>query len=168
MQHFKMLALSLSVGLAALPAATHARLSGPEKAAFYFYHGYLNDMMDHDTIVNTYVSQPLLNSIDTSLQCNYGQSDGDEKVCSATCEGNKCLYGEVWVETELDYFTKAQDPYPDWSKFIDTTLISRNDTTALVAVTLGRIEIEKASYTVTLIKDGAADEDNWKIWQVTR
>lgn len=140
--------------------------SNPEKVVIDFYRQYLNHWESGgDTIKNKYVSQPLINIIRDALVCSYTADEEEAKqICSTRCNENACYYNGLWIENDVDYFTKSQDVYPDWPEFITTKLISRNDTAALESLTLGKKKEEKTNFTITLIKDN----DAWQIWQVQR
>lgn len=144
------------------PLLVQAKSTEPEKVVYDFYRSYLNaETGEVAELVDTYVSKPLIKSLDASAMCNYGNDEG-QKVCETECDADKCFYYNVWVETDVNYFTKSQDTYDDWGKFVKTKLIYDNDTTAQVDVSLGKQRTQQGHYTVFLIKDG----DSWKIWQV--
>lgn len=152
------------VGLCLASFSAQAASDDPNKHVYQFYHLYLDNPAIHDEVLTEYVAKPLLEAIDTSMQCNYGQSEGDEKVCSSECIENKCTYGHVWVETDVDYFTKSQDPNTDWANTLETKLVSSNETSALVMVTLDKTD--NVSYAVTLVNDEGGPDSGWKIWRV--
>lgn len=153
------------VGLSVASFSVQAVQPEPEKRVHDFYHEYLN--ADNNevlaSLVETYVSKPLIKSLNTSAMCNYGNDDG-QKVCETDCDIDRCFYYNVWIETDVNYFTKSQDTYPDWERFIKTKLIFNNDATAQVDVILGGIPEHKVRYSVFLIQS----DEGWKIWQVDK
>lgn len=149
-------------GLCLVSFTAQADKTEPEKVVYDFYRYYLKAPTNEiASLVDKYVSESLLKSLDASAMCNYGNDEG-QKICETKCDADRCFYYNVWVETDVNYFTKSQDTYPDWEKYIKTKLIFDNDTVAQVDVTLGKIPTHKAHYFVFLIKE----KDGWKIGQV--
>lgn len=140
-----------------------------------FYSEYLNDAMGNNNIIlKKYVSDQLMNSITDSTMCNYDSDDSVstselEKECSQKHEckqykGNYiCDWYGVWVESDVNYFTKSQDTYPSWKLNIKTRTITENGSKSVVGVVLGNDSEPKHSLNVSLKKI----DSSWKIISVT-
>ncbi|EAN4327046.1 DUF3828 domain-containing protein [Salmonella enterica] len=147
----------------------------PEFVVKTFYSEYLkDDTGNKDAIIKKYVSDQLMNSITDSIMCNYDSDDtvsGSEleKTCSQKHEckqykGNYiCDWYGVWVESDVNYFTKSQDTYPSWKLNIKTSTITENGSNSVVGVVLGDDSEPKNSLNVSLKKI----DSSWKIISVT-
>lgn len=152
-----------------------AGFTGIESTVNNFYKAYLSDnSANNEVLISEYVSNELMRSINDSTMCNY---DSDNSVSAAELE-NKCSqkheckqykgnyicdwYG-VWVESDVNYFTKSQDVYPSWKSNIKTSTISQNSKESLVGVILGAGADPKVKLIVTLKQEN----DGWKIISVT-
>lgn len=155
--------------------ALAAGLIGPESTVSNFYKAYLNDgSVEHNALINQYVSDKLTKSINDSTMCNY-DSDGSvsasdlEKICSQKQECKKykgnymCDWYGVWVESDINYFTKSQDVYPSWQSHIKTNIISQKSKESLIGVVLGGGTDPTKKLRVTLKQEN----DGWKIISVT-
>ena len=140
-----------------------------------FYSEYLkNDTESNDALVKKYVSDQLLNSITDSTMCNYDSDDSVsaselEKKCSQKHEckqykGNYiCDWDGVWIESDVNYFTKSQDVYPSWKLNIKTSTITNDGSNSVVGVVLGNNSEPKNTLKVSLKKINT----DWKITGVT-
>ncbi|AWV26918.1 hypothetical protein CD187_12075 [Citrobacter youngae] len=147
----------------------------PEVIVHNFYSEYLkNDTESNDALVKKYVSDQLLNSITDSTMCNYDSDDSVsaselEKKCSQKHEckqykGNYiCDWDGVWIESDVNYFTKSQDVYPSWKLNIKTSTITNDGSNSVVGVVLGNNSEPKNTLKVSLKKINT----DWKITGVT-
>ena len=147
----------------------------PEDIVHDFYSEYLkNDAEDNKILVKKYVSEQLLNNIADSAICNYDSDDSIsaselKKICSQVreCKNYKgnyiCNWGGVWIESDVDYFTKSQDIYPSWKLNIKTSTIMKDESTSVIEVVLGNDSEPKNTLKVSLNKINAG----WKIISVT-
>ena len=83
----------------------------------------MNESVKYNSeLVRKYVLSNVIQSINHSSLCNYDSDDsvkfdGLEKMCAKKRECSdsngyyKCNWDCVWVETDVDYFTKSQDIY---------------------------------------------------------
>lgn len=140
----------LSLSLLIFSSLTFASdVISPKNTVMHFYHALLNDdSRSYSKLVNKYVSDELLRSINDSSLCNY-DSDGSvsaaeiEKLCSQKheCKEDKrsyiCDWYGIWVESDVNYFTKSQDIYPSWETNIKTSLLMQTGQESIVNVTLG-------------------------------
>ncbi|MEG1111089.1 MAG: DUF3828 domain-containing protein [Hafnia sp.] len=147
----------------------------PEVIVHDFYSEYLkNGTESNEALVKKYVSDQLLNSITDSTMCNYDSDDSVsaselEKKCSQKHEckqykGNYiCDWGGVWIESDVNYFTKSQDIYPSWKLNIKTSTITNDGSKSVVGVVLGNNSEPKNTLKVSLKKINT----DWKITGVT-
>lgn len=166
---FFLLILSSNAGASALDNAI------PEKFVVQFYKSILSEDVDEaDIFSGKYIDDKLLASINLSSLCNY---DSEEKElsnaiktkCSTQreCKINKgnyrCNWDGVWVENDVNYFTKSQDIYPSWRNKIRLKKIRGKANYATYAVTFGDCtDVVKTLY-VSLIRKASG----WKIISVT-
>lgn len=156
-------------------AALSAESTNPADIVHDFYSEYLkDDTGNNDAIIKKYVSDQLMNSITDSTMCNYDSDDSVsaselEKKCSQKHEckqykGNYiCDWYGVWVESDVNYFTKSQDTYPSWKLNIKTNTITENGSKSVVGVVLGDDSEPKNTLNVSLKKI----DSSWKIISVT-
>lgn len=157
----------------------------PEDIVHDFYSEYLKDEAgDNGVLVKKYVSYQLMNSIADSTMCNYDSDDSVsasasaselelelelEKKCSLKHEckqykGNYiCDWDGVWIESDVNYFTKSQDVYPSWKMNIKTNIITKDSIKSVVGVVLGNDSEPKNTLRVSLEKI----DTSWKIISVT-
>lgn len=150
-------------------------LTVPESTVNSFYNAYLNeDSTNEQALIRKYVSSELIKSINDSTMCNYDSDDSVsatelEKKCSQKREckqykGNYiCDWYGVWVESDVNYFTKSQEIYPSWKSNIKTNIISQKDKESLIGVILGDGKDITNKLRVTLKKEN----NGWKIISVT-
>jgi len=147
----------------------------PEYIVHEFYSEYIkDDLGSHETLVKKYVSDHLMKSINDSTMCNY-DSDGSvsaselEKKCSQKHECKKykgnyiCDWYGVWIESDVNYFTKSQDIYPSWRLKIKTRTITKDRNKSVVEVVMGDDSEPKNILRVSLNKINTS----WKIISVT-
>lgn len=147
----------------------------PEIIVHEFYSTYLQDESGgNDVLVKTYVSDELAKSINDSTLCSYDSDDSIPeselaKKCSQKheCKQDKgnyiCDWYGVWVESDVNYFTKSQDTYPSWQSNINTSTIKKNDNNSEVKLVLGNGTEPNKYINVSLKKIN----DSWKIISVT-
>lgn len=147
----------------------------PADTVHDFYSKYLkDDTGNNNEIIKKYVSNQLMNSITDSTMCNYDSDDSVstseiEKKCSQKheCKQYKgsyiCDWYGVWVESDVNYFTKSQDIYPSWKLNIKTSTIKENGNKSVVGVVLGDDSEPKNILHVSLKKI----DSSWKIISVT-
>lgn len=149
--------------------------TSPESIVYNFYKSYLKEeSSDNIRLLSQYVSDELMKSINDSMMCNY---DSDDSVSAEELEG-KCLqkreckqfkgryicnWHGVWVDTDVDYFTKSQDIYPSWKASISTFDISQKENSSSVNVMLGAGSEPKVKFKVML----EIIDEKWKITSVT-
>ena len=106
--------------------------------------------------------------------CNYDSDDSISeselaKKCAQKheCKQDKgnyiCDWYGIWVETDVNYFTKSQDVFLSWRTNINTFDVTQKGSDSLVGVILGDGSEPKARFKVSLKKDNG----NWKIISVT-
>ncbi|WP_232922141.1 DUF3828 domain-containing protein [Buttiauxella sp. S04-F03] len=146
-----------------------------ENTVINFYKAYLSDDSANDSsIVSKYVYDELMKSINDSSMCNYDSDDSVsaadlDKLCAKKQEckeykGNYlCDWYGVWVESDVNYFTKSQDVYPSWKSSIKTSTVRQDAQQSVIDVVLGEGTETSNSLQVTLKEDG----DDWKISSVT-
>ncbi|MCM7171043.1 DUF3828 domain-containing protein [Enterobacter cloacae] len=152
-----------------------AEPTNPEDIVHDFYSEYLKDYSkNNDALIKNYVSDQLMDSIADSTMCNYDSDDSIsaselEKKCSQKHEckqykGNYvCDWYGVWIESDVNYFTKSQDIYPSWKLNIKTNTITDNGSKSVVGVVLGDDSESKNTLRVSLKKINTS----WKIISVT-
>lgn len=140
-----------------------------------FYSAYLQPGSGgNDALIKTYVSDELVKSINDSTMCNYDTADSISeselaKKCSQKheCKQDKgnyaCDWHGIWVETDVNYFTKSQDVLLSWRTNINTFDVTQKGSDSLVDVVLGNDSEPKARFKVSLKKENG----NWKIISVT-
>ncbi|EMH4161424.1 DUF3828 domain-containing protein [Pluralibacter gergoviae] len=148
----------------------------PESIVHNFYSAYLQpESGGNDALIKTYVSDELAKSIHDSIMCNYDTDDSISEPelankCSRMheCKQDKgnfiCSWYGIWVETDVNYFTKSQDVFLSWRMNINTFDITQKGGDSLVHVVLGDGSEPKAMFEVSLKKD----DGNWKIISVTK
>lgn len=153
----------------------YSEYDSPGKIVEGFYRTYLNESSQGNSqLIEKYVSSQLIQSIRHSFECNYDSSDSsieseNRKLCSKKREckdyrGNHiCDWNGVWIETDVDYFTKSQDIYPSWKRKIKAITISQNNSESLIDVSLGGGTDPVMNLKVGMIRDG----DLWKVISVT-
>lgn len=149
--------------------------TGPENTADNFYKAYLNsDSVDNAALISKFVSNELMKSINDSIMCNYDSDDSVsatelEKICSQKneCKEYKsnyiCDWYGIWVESDVNYFTKSQDVYPSWKSNIKTNVILKKGKESVVGVILGGGADPTKNLRVTLKQKN----DGWRIVSVT-
>lgn len=150
-------------------------LTSPESTVYDFYTVYLkDDSVDNAALNNKYVSDELMKSVNDSTMCNYDSDDSVteaelEKKCTLKHEckqykGNYiCEWYGIWVESDVNYFTKSQDVYPSWQSNIKTSAIAQDVNNSVVGLILGDDSGPKNKLTVSLKKE----KGRWKIISVT-
>lgn len=150
-------------------------LNGPESIVNDFYKAYLNDSsVNNEALIRKYVSKKLIKSINDSSICNYDTDDSIsdselEKKCfqKHECKGNKgnyiCDWYGVWIESDVNYFTKSQDIYPSWKSNIKTTIVFQKNKESLISLVLG----DGSVATNKLMVELKQETDGWKIISVT-
>ncbi|ALB63563.1 hypothetical protein AFK62_14110 [Cronobacter condimenti 1330] len=150
-------------------------LNNPEDIVHDFYSAYLKDEpTGNDVLVKKHVSDELKKSINDSTMCNYDSDDSVSeselaKKCSTKHECKKdkgnyiCDWYGVWVESDVNYFTKSQDTYPSWQSNINTSTIKRDEDNSVVRLVLGNGAETNNELKVSLRKYN----DGWKIISVT-
>ncbi|MBS0848947.1 DUF3828 domain-containing protein [Citrobacter sp. JGM124] len=146
--------------------------TSPESIVYNFYKSYLKEeSSDNSRLLSQYVSDELMKSINDSMMCNYDSVSAEEfdEKCSQKRECKQfkgryiCNWCGVWVDTDVDYFTKSQDIYPSWKANISTFDVSQKENNSSVNVILGAGSEPKVKIKVMLkIIDG-----KWKIISVT-
>lgn len=148
----------------------------PERAAISFYKAYLStDSINNSAIVSKYVSDRLMKSINDSSMCNYDSDDSVpaaelEKLCSKKREckeykGNYlCDWYGIWIEPDVNYFTKSQDVYPSWKSNIKTSSVIQKDQESVINVVLGDDTDPTNALRVTLKENN----NDWKIVSITK
>ncbi|HDK6715898.1 TPA: DUF3828 domain-containing protein [Klebsiella quasipneumoniae] len=152
-----------------------AESTSPEDIVHDFYSEYLkDDTGNNDALVKKNASDQLINSIADSTMCNYDSDDSVstselEKKCAQKHEckqykGNYiCDWDGVWIESDVNYFTKSQDVYPSWKLNIKTSTITNDGSKSVVEVVLGNDSEPKNTLKVSLKKINT----DWKIVGVT-
>lgn len=153
-----------------------SQLDSAEKVLNYFYHSYIReDGAASSDLVTTYVLSDVIKSVNNSSLCNYDSDDSAsgedlEKMCAKKrdCKSSKgdyiCNWDGVWVETDVNYFTKSQDIYPTWKKVINITPLKKSDASADFKVSLGKYPEPVMRLKVSLVPV----ERSWKISRVTK
>ena len=115
-----------------------------------------------------------MKSINDSMMCNY---DSDDSVLAEELEGKCsqkheckqfkeryiCNWHGVWVDTDVDYFTKSQDIYPSWRENISTFDVFQKENDSSVNVILGAGSEPKVKFKVML----KIIDEKWKITSVS-
>lgn len=125
-------------------------------------------------IISKYASDNLVKSIKYSTMCNYDSDDSVsesdlQKICSAKREckeykGNYlCNWYSVWIESDINYFTKSQEDYPSWSNRIKTRIVTQEENDSVIAVVLGEGKETSVPLRVSVKKIN----NQWKITGVT-
>lgn len=149
--------------------------ASPESMVYEFYKSYLKEKSsDNSRLLSQYVSDELMKSINDSMMCNY---DSDDSVSAEELEG-KCSqkheckqfkeryirnWHGVWVDTDVDYFTKSQDIYPSWRANISTFDVFQKENDSSVNVILGAGSEPKVKFKVML----EIIDEKWKITNVS-
>lgn len=149
--------------------------ASPESMVYEFYKSYLKEKSsDNSRLLSQYVSDELMKSINDSMMCNY---DSDESVSAEELEGKCsqkheckqfkeryiCNWHGVWVDTDVDYFTKSQDIYPSWRANISTFDVFQKENDSSVNVILGAGSEPKVKFKVML----KIIDEKWKITSVS-
>lgn len=136
--------------------------ASPESMVYEFYKSYLKEKSsDNSRLLSQYVSDELMKSINDSMMCNY---DSDDSVSAEELEGKCsqkheckqfkeryiCNWHGVWVDTDVDYFTKSQDIYPSWRASISTFDVFQKENDSSVNVILGAGSEPKVKFKVML------------------
>lgn len=157
------------------PWVLASEFTSPESTAIGFYKEYLNDdSKNNELIVSEYVSEKLMKSINDSTMCNYDSNESIsdielESICSKKHEckeykGNYlCDWYGIWIESDVNYFTKSQDVYPSWKSNIKTSTVIQKEKESVINVFLGDGTEPTSTLRVTLTKN----DNNWKIISVT-
>ena len=147
----------------------------PESMVYEFYKSYLKEKSsDNSRLLSQYVSDELMKSINDSMMCNY---DSDDSVSAEELEGKCsqkheckqfkeryiCNWHGVWVDTDVDYFTKSQDIYPSWRASISTFDVFQKENDSSVNVILGAGSEPKVKFKVML----KIIDEKWKITSVS-
>ncbi|MCW2457613.1 UNVERIFIED_ORG: hypothetical protein M2414_005386 [Rahnella aquatilis] len=155
--------------------AVSAEVDEPETIVREFYKEYLiNPATNKDDLVGKYVFPDVIQSIKNSTYCNYDSDDAEntkhmDRICAKNreCRTDKgsdiCNWDGVWVETDVNYFTKSQDAPPSWGNHIETVSRERLPDSASFDVTLG----EKPDYIMKLRVTLKYIGSEWKISGVT-
>ncbi|EIM7320021.1 DUF3828 domain-containing protein [Escherichia coli] len=145
--------------------------ASPESMVYEFYKSYLKEKSsDNSRLLSQYVSDELMKSINDSMMCNY---DSDDSVSTEELEGKCsqkheckqfkeryiCNWHGVWVDTDVDYFTKSQDIYPSWRANISTFDVFQKENDSSVNVILGAGSEPKVKFKVML----KIIDEKWKI-----
>lgn len=161
------LVLSLLLPLSAGAGKTSPAILSPEEVVLDFYRLNLQDPPSdgYTKSQDLYVSPSLQVSINDSLSCNFDGPDTDQafcdqpRPCKETAHNVVCLWGDYWVENDVNYYTKSQD-YPDsWITERAAHTESQSADTATVRITLGKAPEPLRSFRVKLILTGG----QWKI-----
>ncbi|HEI2855347.1 TPA: DUF3828 domain-containing protein [Escherichia coli] len=149
--------------------------ASPESMVYEFYKSYLKEKLsDNSRLLSQYVSDELMKSINDSMMCNY---DSDDSVSAEELEGKCsqkheckqfkeryiCNWHGVWVDTDVDYFTKSQDIYPSWRANISTFDVFQKENDSSVNVILGAGSEPKVKFKVML----EIIDEKWKITSVS-
>lgn len=149
--------------------------ASPESMVYEFYKSYLKEKSsDNSRLLSQYVPDELMKSINDSMMCNY---DSDESVSAEELEGKCsqkheckqfkeryiCNWHGVWVDTDVDYFTKSQDIYPSWRASISTFDVFQKENDSSVNVILGADSEPKVKFKVML----KIIDEKWKITSVS-
>ncbi|HAZ3609390.1 TPA: DUF3828 domain-containing protein [Escherichia coli] len=149
--------------------------ASPESMVYEFYKSYLKEKSsDNSRLLSQYVSDELMKSINDSMMCNY---DSDDSVSAEELEGKCsqkheckqfkeryiCNWHGVWVDTDVDYFTKSQDIYPSWRANISTFDVFQKENDSSVNVILGAGSEPKVKFKVML----EIIDEKWKITSVS-
>ncbi|EEU9466410.1 DUF3828 domain-containing protein [Salmonella enterica subsp. enterica serovar Infantis] len=149
--------------------------ASPESMVYEFYKSYLKEKSsDNSRLLSQYVSDELMKSINDSMMCNY---DSDDSVSAEELEGKCsqkheckqfkeryiCNWHGVWVDTDVDYFTKSQDIYPSWRANISTFDVFQKENNSSVNVILGAGSEPKVKFKVML----KIIDEKWKITSVS-
>lgn len=149
--------------------------ASPESMVYEFYKSYLKEKSsDNSRLLSQYVSDELMKSINDSMMCNY---DSDDSVSAEELEGKCsqkheckqfkeryiCNWHGVWVDTDVDYFTKSQDIYPSWRANISTFDVFQKENDSSVNVILGVGSEPKVKFKVML----KIIDEKWKITSVS-
>ncbi|HIH3629394.1 DUF3828 domain-containing protein [Escherichia coli] len=149
--------------------------ASPESMVYEFYKSYLKEKSsDNSRLLSQYVSDELMKSINDSMMCNY---DSDDSVSAEELEGKCsqmheckqfkeryiCNWHGVWVDTDVDYFTKSQDIYPSWRENISTFDVFQKENDSSVNVILGAGSEPKVKFKVML----KIIDEKWKITSVS-
>ena len=149
--------------------------ASPESMVYEFYKSYLKEKSsDNSRLLSQYVSDELMKSINDSMMCNY---DSDDSVSAEELEGKCsqkheckqfkeryiCNWHGVWVDTDVDYFTKSQDIYPSWRANISTFDVFQKENDSSVNVILGAGSEPKVKFKVML----KIIDEKWKITSVS-
>ncbi len=149
--------------------------ASPESMVYEFYKSYLKEKSsDNSRLLSQYVSDELMKSINDSMMCNY---DSDDSVSTEELEGKCsqkheckqfkeryiCNWHGVWVDTDVDYFTKSQDIYPSWRANISTFDVFQKENDSSVNVILGAGSEPKVKFKVML----KIIDEKWKITSVS-
>ncbi|MEF9838793.1 DUF3828 domain-containing protein [Escherichia coli] len=145
--------------------------ASPESMVYEFYKSYLKEKSsDNSRLLSQYVSDELMKSINDSMMCNY---DSDDSVSTEELEGKCsqkheckqfkeryiCNWHGVWVDSDVDYFTKSQDIYPSWRANISTFDVFQKENDSSVNVILGAGSEPKVKFKVML----KIIDEKWKI-----
>ncbi len=149
--------------------------ASPESMVYEFYKSYLKEKSsDNSRLLSQYVSDELMKSINDSMMCNY---DSDDSVSAEELEGKCsqkheckqfkeryiCNWHGVWVDTDVDYFTKSQDIYLSWRANIRTFDVFQKENDSSVNVILGAGSEPKVKFKVML----KIIDEKWKITSVS-
>ena len=149
--------------------------ASPESMVYEFYKSYLKEKSsDNSRLLSQYVSDELMKSINDSMMCNY---DSDDSVSAEELEGKCsqkheckqfkeryiCNWHGVWVDTDVDYFTKSQDIYPSWRANISTFDVFNKENDSSVNVILGAGSEPKVKFKVML----KIIDEKWKITSIS-
>lgn len=149
--------------------------ASPESMVYEFYKSYLKEKSsDNSRLLSQYVSDELMKSINDSMMCNY---DSDDSVSAEELEGKCsqkheckqfkdryiCNWHGVWVDTDVDYFTKSQDIYLSWRANISTFDVFQKENDSSVNVILGAGSEPKVKFKVML----KIIDEKWKITSVS-
>lgn len=149
--------------------------ASPESMVYEFYKSYLKEKSsDNSRLLSQYVSDELMKSINDSMMCNY---DSDDSVSAEELEGKCsqkheckqfkeryiCNWHGVWVDTDVDYFTKSQDIYPSRRANISTFDVFQKENDSSVNVILGAGSEPKVKFKVML----KIIDEKWKITSVS-
>ena len=149
--------------------------ASPESMVYEFYKSYLKEKSsDNSRLLSQYVSDELMKSINDSMMCNY---DSDDSVSAEELEGKCsqkheckqfkeryiCNWHGVWVDTDVDYFTKSQDIYPSWRANISTFDVFQKENDSSVNVILGAGSEPKVKFKVML----KIIDEKWKITSIS-
>ncbi|KAF1071917.1 MAG: hypothetical protein GAK45_00367 [Pseudomonas citronellolis] len=153
--------------------AATAPSTSPAKAVVAFYQWYLHNDAGWDSPqMPQYATGTLLEAIRHETDCNYDPPEGplsaeaerqcQRRICEQIQRYVRCYRDGIPIETDVDYFIKAQDYPESWPRHIFAGLVIQKGTRAQVSLTLGDGSEAVQRLWVTI----AVHEGMWKIERV--